>query len=117
MASVALPAVRRPLLGTTPDHESLCAFLAAPAAQDVVDDDPVTWLETAHSRSHGLDLSGWFVTCDNVPVTLRPRARVLVVDGAQVAPAEPRGLHLYEYLSVARLRAVELSQLHPFSSG
>ena len=54
---------------------------------------------------------------DDVLVALGPRARVLVVDGAQVAPAEPRGLHLYEYLAVARFGKVELFQLNPISSG
>jgi len=83
----------------------------------VVDDDPVVRLETAHAGPNGLDLSGWFVASDDVLVALRPRALVLVVDSAQIAPAEPRGLHLYEHLAVARFRAVELSELYAFSSG
>src|SRR5215217_5802064 len=52
VASVALPAVRGALGRTTPDHEPLAALLAAPAAQDVVDDYPISRLETTHARSH-----------------------------------------------------------------
>src|SRR5215204_7410222 len=57
VAPVAPPAVGRPLLRCAPDHEPLCALLTTPAAQDVIDDDPVAGPETAHSRPHGLYLS------------------------------------------------------------
>jgi hypothetical protein len=65
-------AVGLPFPRGAPDHEPLCALLAA---QDVVDDDPVAWLETAHAGSHGLYLSSRLVASDDVLVALRPCAR------------------------------------------
>jgi hypothetical protein len=70
----------------------------------MVNDNPVTFLETAHSRTAFDDLAGGFMAGDFVLVPFGTFPEVLAVNGPDVASADRRRLHLNEHFAVPGLR-------------
>ena len=87
-ATVALPAVGGPMFAGTGDHVAPPAVIADATAGDVVDDDPVPSSEALQPRTLGHDLSARLMASNHPLVFLRSLAKVLVIDGTDVAATE-----------------------------
>ena len=102
VAAVALPPVGRAGVVGAADLVAVAALVAQPAADDVVNHHPVAEPEVAAPWSHLDDLAAGFVAGDHAAVGLGAVAEVLAVDRADVAPADRRGPHPQQHLTVSR---------------
>ena len=69
----------------------------------MIDDDAVAGRETPAAGAGLLDLAGRFVSGDDALVALGALAQVLVVNAADIRPADGRRLHAEENFAMARL--------------
>ncbi|OPZ66199.1 MAG: hypothetical protein BWY83_02949 [bacterium ADurb.Bin478] len=101
--AVALPAIGPSMRTGAGDVVSSPAVIAHPAAGDVIDDYPVAFLKSPTARTNPGDLSARLVPGDHPAlIALHAFAQMLVINAANVRPADRRGFHLDKRLAVSR---------------
>jgi hypothetical protein len=78
----------------------------------MVDDDPVSVLETPAPRPGGNYLPAGFMACNDALVAFRAFAQMLTVDGPYVGSADGRAFYPQQNLAMARHGDIELLEFH-----
>src|SRR6266567_603987 len=103
MASVPLPPIGRAFRAGAANHPATATVMAETAARDVINDYPIALFKASRASAHTLNDTTRLMTANHPLVCFRSCSPVAgSVDGTQIAPAERRGLHAYQYLSVTR---------------
>ena len=93
-AAIALPAIGSPILFTgARNHVTAAAIVAHSASGDVIHNHAVARLETAATLARSHNLAAWLVPGDYALVAFRSLAQMLVINAADIRPADRRGLH------------------------
>src|ERR1022692_1166036 len=104
-STVALPSVCSAILfAGTRNHVPAPAVVAHAAAGDVVHNHTIARFETATALALSHDLSAWLVPRDHSLVAFRPLAQMLVIDAANIRPANCRSLDPKQNFPMTRLR-------------
>ena len=82
-------------------HVSPPAVIAEAAAGNVVNHDPVAFFKAPHARTARNNLARGFMAGNLVLIPFRPFAKVLAVNGSDVAAANGGGLHTNKDFSMA----------------
>ena len=113
-AAVPLPAIGGPRGVGAGNLIALAAASAEAAPRDVIDGDPVPFLEMAAARAEADDLAGGLVPADDVHIggAVGLRALVPVIDEMDIGSADAGRLDLEQHLADARLGHRHLAQHH-----
>jgi hypothetical protein len=117
MAPVSLPSIGGPQGRGATDHVPLAAVVADTTPTDMVDDDPIPFLETIAAGAYLHNLPTWLVSGDHVLVSLGTVSQMFPIDGSNIAPANRRCFHLHQNLTVARFGTREFAKHHPALAG
>jgi hypothetical protein len=82
------------------------------AAGDVIHDDAIAQAESPAAGPRFHDLAARFVARDDALVAFRSLAQVLVINAADVRPADGGGLHAQQHFAVARFGNRRVEEFH-----